>query len=424
MAEAKDWLARSVPDVQSCFVSKMKEDVAALFAGKLAAALADETFVRLVLSNPSPGLSSPPRISGRCVELRGDRHLSLTFHHPTKDVTHNQPAREAAAWVQARLGSEFRAALLSTTRRDWQYSQSANSEARVIGHPPSQRTPPPRHHDRKRHSFLDDSARDWLNGLGVCAEDGRVRPAMGDKFSQIQRYLEVLSHLLAECGWNESTNGTGNDSELVIADMGSGKGYLTFGTWHLFHRVRKRRVRVLGIEERAELVQQCNALSTRIAATGLEFTTGHIESVSLPKLDGLIALHACNTATDDAIRRGVLASARLILVAPCCHQELRPQIQPPEVLAPILRHGIMEERMAEWLTDGLRALYLEAAGYQTKLFEFVGSEHTPKNLMLSAVRRAKPAGETGIAREKIHAVKSYFGIKHHALDAQLEELPP
>jgi SAM-dependent methyltransferase len=197
--------------------------------------------------------------------------------------------------------------------------------------------------------------------------------------------------------------------------MGCGKGYLTFGTWHLFHRVWKQPVRVIGVETRADLVATTNKLANQIKADGLEFLSGTIESAKLPPLDALIALHACNTATDDAIRRGIQAGAKLIVVAPCCHKEIRPQLGKPAPFASVLRHGVMEERMAEWLTDGLRALFLEWAGYRTKIMEFVAGEHTPKNLMIAAIREREPFKDE-TARARIEELKQFFGIQRHALD--------
>jgi hypothetical protein len=201
--------------------------------------------------------------------------------------------------------------------------------------------------------------------------------------------------------------------------MGCGKGYLTFGTWHLFRRVWQRPVRVIGVEARADLVATTNKLAKQIKADGLEFISGTIESAKLLRVDALIALHACDTATDDAIRRGIELGAKLIVVAPCCHKELRPQFGKPEPLATVLRHGVMEERMAEWVTDGLRALFLEWAGYRTKVFEFVASEHTPKNLMIAAARHTAPFTDT-VARERIEGLKNFFGVQHHALDSLLK----
>lgn len=392
---------------------------------KLAASLADGTFVRVVLSAPVNASEGPQKILGRCVMLKGVPHLSLTLRHATQDLTKNLPLAECAGWLRDQLEHAFRSALLCTTVRDWQFISVEGGAARLVDHKPSRKTTPPRTHDRKRAGFLDASARDWLQGLGIMDAAGQVRASMADKYRQINHYLEILSHLAKECGWIETLVHDTEQTEapipsatkqsLVFADMGCGKGYLTFGAWHLFHRVAKQAVRVVGVEARPDLVAATNKLARQLKAEGLEFVSGTIESARLPPLDALIALHACNTATDDAIRRGIALGAKLIIVSPCCHQELRPQLGPPEPLATVLRHGVMAERLAEWVTDGLRALVLEWAGYRTKVMEFVDAGHTPKNLMIAAVRESQPFQDQTI-RRRIEDLRKFYGINQHALD--------
>ena len=205
--------------------------------------------------------------------------------------------------------------------------------------------------------------------------------------------------------------------------MGCGRGYLTFAVWHLLAReFGLPEAHVTGIEARPDLVENANQLAQRLQLQGLQFQVGTIAETDPSPIDLLIALHACNTATDDALCQGVRKQAKLILVAPCCHQELRPKLVPPLILAPLLRHGLLTERLSGWLTDGLRALYLEAAGYRTKLIEFVGSEHTPKNLLLAGVRSEHPlsAPEHQQAREQIAQLKAHFGLQQLALDPLLD----
>ncbi|HXI83693.1 MAG TPA: SAM-dependent methyltransferase, partial [Verrucomicrobiae bacterium] len=355
----------------------------------------------------------PEKVLGRLVTLKAGPHLSLTYRYATHDVTKNLPASDAASWVKERVGAHFRSALLNTTKRDWQLFVPESGVAKLTTHKPSSTAVPPRSHDQPRQTILDDSARDWLSGLDVVNDRGQVRPAMVDKHAQINHYLDIFTHLAKDCGWTEARGGV-----PTITDMGCGKGYLTFGLWHLFARFWKRPARVLGVEARPELVNSTNGLARKIRAEGLEFIAGTIESAALPKTDALIALHACDTATDHAIRRGIDLGAKLIIVAPCCHKEVRPQMGRPEPLAPVLEHGLMAERMAEWSTDGLRGLYLKWAGYQTKMIEFVSTEHTPKNLMIAAVRHSEPFTSRA-ARDHIAQFKEFFGIKHHSLDSLL-----
>jgi methyltransferase family protein len=392
------------------------------FAEKVAASLADGTFVRLVLSSPAKPDGAPEKILGRCVELKGGVVLSLTFRYPTRDVTKNLFSHETPGWIREQLGEAFGSALLGTTKRDWQFSRDKSGAARIVVHKPASTEAPARTHNKPHQTILDDTARDWLHGLGVVNNAGHVRPAMADKYSQINRYLEIFSHLAKDCGWIDGPEAKPANRELTLADMGCGKGYLTFGVWHLFHRLWRIPAKIIGVEARADLVATTNILATRIGANGLEFRAGTIDSAQLPPVNALIALHACDTATDDAIRRGIELGARLIVVAPCCHKEVRPQLGHPAPLAAVLRHGVMEERMSEWATDGLRALFLEWAGYRTKVFEFVSTEHTPKNLMIAAILSDKPFVSHD-ARERIDQFKAFFGIKHHALDPLLQMKP-
>lgn len=392
-----------------------QSDPVAAFLDRFTLSLDEGTFAKLALSRPVSGGTRPEKILGRLIELRGAPHLSLTLRHATNDVTRNVPLGEATEWLRTQLGAEFRSALLGTTERDWQLFFPDGGAPKLVAHKPAATAAPPRAHDQPKNDVLQSSANDWLHGLGVTDANGKVRASMSDKHRQINRYLETLTHLATDAGW---IGGSAPQSELVIADMGCGKGYLTFGAWHLFNRQLNLRARVLGVETREDLVATTNALAKKIGAETLNFIRGDIETATLPKLDALIALHACNTATDAAIRRGIECGASLIVVAPCCHKELRPQLHHPALLAPVLRHGVMEERLSEWLTDGLRALYLEWAGYRTKLFEFISTEHTPKNLMLAAVREGEPFTNTA-AREQLIELKKHFGIQHHALDSLL-----
>lgn len=387
------------------------------FLNKLTASLHDDSFVRLSLSGPVAPPPSPQKVQGRLVQLRGQPHLSFTFTGGAKHETRNFPLAELTTSVGELLKNGFHSALLATTRKDWQLQLSPKGPARLVAHRPAQAIVPERTHDQQKLRVLNDSARDWLQGLDILDASGQIRARMADKYRQIDRYLEIFSHLASECGWDRPAKP--EEPDLVLTDMGCGKGYLTFGVWHLFHRVWKRNVRIVGVEARPELTAQTLAIAQNINATGLEFIAGTIESAPVPQCDALIALHACNTATDAAILRGIDVGARLIIVAPCCHQEVRPQLGKPEPLAPVLRQGLMAERMAEWTTDGLRMLFLEWAGYQVKAIEFVGSEHTPKNLMITAVKH-QPAFADPTARQRIVALKEFFDLQHHALDNLLD----
>jgi SAM-dependent methyltransferase len=376
------------------------------FLGRLQTSLADGTFVGLSLTTPGPAAAGVERVRARLVELKSGPHLSVVASEARRDTTENLPLAEVEAWVRARLGTAFRGAMLGTTAGDLQLRLPPRGPARLIAHPARQRTAPARVHDRAKPTRLGAAARDWLGALGLIDAEGRPRPGRGPKLAQLERYLELLEHLLRELGPAEPAAGP-----LRVVDVGSGRGALTFGAWHLLRRVLARPALVTGVEAREDLVRAASAEAAALGCEGLRFQVGDIASVDLPPADVLIALHACDTATDHAIRRGVAAGARLIVVAPCCHRQVRPQLRAPEPLAWALEHGILAERFAELATDALRVLWLEASGYRVKAIEFVGSEHTPKNLMIAAVR----AGGPGPGPARVDAFRACFGIGDQAL---------
>lgn len=378
----------------------------------------DDTFVRLALSSPVEGKAPVQRILARLVDIGGGRHLSFTLREQKRDTTNNLPVAEGMVQIARWLRGAFRGAMLATTAADWQLTLAPAGD-KLIRHRAQTTTAPLRGHDTAKPTLLGEPARPWLQALGVVDAQGRPKARLAHKHTQVDRFLEILSHLARDCGWHE---GAADAAPLRFVDVGCGKGLLTFALWHLGHNVLRRRVQVTGVEARAELVAEANAAALPIAGDGLRFEHGDIGTVPLPCVDALLALHACNTATDHAIRRGVEAGARLIVVSPCCHQEVRPQLGRPEPLAAVLRHGLFAERLAEWATDGLRTLVLEWAGYRTKVVEFIGSEHTAKNLMLAAVRSPVPPtdAERTAARAAIDAFRAFFGIRTHALDALLD----
>lgn len=393
-------------------------DAQARFLQELESSLQDGSLRKLTLGRPVDPANSPERILARPVRLKDGLHLQATHRFERKDTVENIPVAGVRAWCAAQLGARFRTAFTATTKRDWQLTLGENGKADLKSHKPAVKELPNLEHDVPSGRLLDPLRAPWLQTLGVVDAHGRVRERMGDKFRQIARYAEILDALVEEVGW------TPGRPRRVI-DMGSGKGYLTFAAWQVLRRQRRLEAHVLGIEERPDLVRTTEAAAREHGCEGLSFVQGRIADAVIEGADAVIALHACNTATDDALLRGIRAGAELILAAPCCHKELRPQIDSGRghgPLAPILRHGILRERFSEWLTDGLRALYLEFAGYDTRVIEFIPSEHTPKNLLIAAVKRQRPA--TPGLRDTIAAIKSQFGVATHALDPLLKPAAP
>jgi cyclopropane fatty-acyl-phospholipid synthase-like methyltransferase len=265
----------------------------------------------------------------------------------------------------------------------------------------------PTTHDRSKNRLLNPTA-PWLHLLGITNAKGDVLAAHQDKWRQINKYLETIESLLRDSPLQTGAH---------IADMGSGKGYLTFALYDFLQNHLNLEPHITGIELRPALVDFCNKTAQQVGFQNLQFIAQDIAEYQPESLDMLIALHACDTATDLALAAGIRQKARILVVAPCCHKQIRREMQTQNELAPLLRHGILEERQAELVTDGIRALLLEAEGYQTKVFEFISTEHTAKNVMITATkdhRRLQQRRTEALAQ--VAALKTGFGIKQHWLE--------
>ena len=220
------------------------------FLQHVSASCADDSFVRLTLSSPTPAALPVERVLARLVELRGERVLALTLREQKRDTARNLPIPEAIDWLGDQLRSAFQGASLATTQADWQL-RLQDGQQKLIRHKASSPAAPPRVHDESKPTLLGDPALAWLHGLGIVDAQGRPRSKLADKHTQIDRFTEILSHLARDCGWHE---GGAAAAPLRVVDVGCGKGHLTFAAWHLGKHVLGRRVQVTGVETRGELV--------------------------------------------------------------------------------------------------------------------------------------------------------------------------
>lgn len=377
------------------------------FLNHLTAAFADGTLSKLTLSKPRPGMGDWQNIYARLVEIKGQRVLTCTLRYTTRDETQNVHPDAVSAQVEAWLERAFRNADLFTTTAQYSLQQSKKGKASLLKRPHKGEAPRSLAHDHVKQRPLAQATGQWLQDLGIAGQDGNILQQGQRKFKQINKYIELVGHLLKA---NPLPAGA------RIVDMGSGKGYLTFALYDYLCHAEQLPVRMTGVELRPGLVDQCNAIAQKYAFDDLTFIAEDIHQYTPDGgIDMLIALHACDTATDEAIAKGIRAQADIIVVAPCCHKQVRRDMHPPDALLPALKHGILLERQAELLTDALRALYLERHGYRTKVFEFIGTEHTPKNVMITAVKDTpRPS-----AQAEIDALKATYGLARHYLEELL-----
>lgn len=398
------------------------------FIARLQASLADGSFQRLALGRPHDADPTLEKLLARRVALRGVDHLSMVWRHRSKDITKNLPLPEAVAKVAQLLATQFHHAHLVTRGHDIQLALGKRGQwgLRVGKLPPAPDTTTApaaaddradtAAHDRTRQHALS-LAEPFLAELGVTDAQHRLIPAMARKWRQINKFVEVLDHAFAQ-----SPLAARDAAEPVrVLDFGAGRGYLTFAVQQRLVAAG-RRPDIVGVELREDLVAQCNGVAQRLGLAGLRFDAGDVRSHGSGPIDIMIALHACDTATDVAMHRGVRGGAAIIVCSPCCHKELRPQLLAPAPLRPMLRHGIHMTEQAEMLTDTLRALLLQSAGYDTQVFEFVSPEHTAKNKMVLAVRRAQPlpAAQRQALRAQVAELKAFYGVRTQTLESLID----
>jgi SAM-dependent methyltransferase len=371
------------------------------------------TLQRLVLAGPSAALLDLKRVQARPVVLQGAAMLSLVYGHDRRDVTKNLPPAEGLAALSALLGPQgFANAHLHAQGEELQLALSRKGRwsLRASRHAAAAPLAASVHNREKQRLLTLD--RPFLAALGVADAQARLVPAMARKWKQINKFLEVIDGALA-------ASPLAAQQPIEVLDFGSGKGYLTFALHDHLRHTLQRQATVTGIELRSDMVDLCNGIVGRLGLQGLRFEQGDVGSVAQRAVDIVIALHACDTATDHAIHRGIRGGAAIICCAPCCHKQLRPQLLQPHPLRPILQHGVHLGQEAEMLTDGLRALLLDACGYDAQVFEFVSLEHTAKNKMILAVKRPVPAAQDALLQQ-VRDIKAFYGVREQCLETLLK----
>lgn len=371
----------------------------------LKTSLTDGSFIALQLRGYKGREPELKQLLARKILVKREEKLSITYRYKTRDIVKNHALADSVAHLAEWLAQGFSNATLFTTGADITLNHD-----RIDRAAPTRKSPESLAHDRAKHRHVSTENKPYLHALGITDAQGRIYKNAQDKYRQIDKYIEIVAGLLPPTGIAR------------IADMGSGKGYLTFALYDYLTATLGRTVEMVGVEYRADLVSLCNQIASDAGFTGLRFQQGSIADFDSTGIDMLIALHACDTATDDAIARGIHAGAKLMVVAPCCHKQIRREMEtgkPNPELALLTRHGTFMEREAEMVTDAMRAQLLEYCGYDTKLFEFISDAHTPKNVMITATLRtpAKPRDPALLA--PFTAAKHFFGIGRHQLEQLL-----
>ncbi|HBO71257.1 MAG TPA: methyltransferase [Acinetobacter sp.] len=373
----------------------------------------NQSFDRLILSQYKGELAQLEKMTFRQIELQGQATLSCLYHYPTQDMTKNYSIDEGLEKI-AELLSQSKQANLFTLHEDVQLKKNKKKAMLSRQKKQAEATKIEQQHNREKHRYVQQQS-PFLKHLGITDEKGYVIPSMARKWKQINKFIEIFSNAYEQIDASQQA--------LNIVDFGSGKGYLTFALYDYLQAQNKTPL-ITGVELRSNLVEFCQQVADEVGFNHLDFFEGDVRSYSPEKLDVMIALHACDIATDFAIHTGIRLNASMIMCAPCCHKELRPQLKSPEVLQPMLQFGIHAGQQAEMLTDTLRALLLKAYGYETKVFEFVSLEHTSKNKMILATKRKDIQQPDEKIMQQIQALKEMYGIQKQSLELLLQDQMP
>ncbi|HZJ23638.1 MAG TPA: SAM-dependent methyltransferase [Anaerolineales bacterium] len=368
--------------------------------------LANQSFVRAVFSGQQKGASLEwVKVIVRPVEIKGERNLQFSYFDEKKDVTSNYLVAESTAPLDELLALPFRNIFVENTTGNLQVNISKKGKVLVNEVKAASPALPDLSHDRQKSRLLTaENAAPFLKAVGIMTQDGKIRADMQRKFKQINEFLRLVDETDSFVHFRESP--------LHVVDFGCGNAYLTFAVYYYLHDILKLDAHVVGVDIKADLIERHQEKAKALGWSQLTFQTGRISdyrSEIVP--DVVLALHACDTATDDALAQGIRWGSKLIVCAPCCQHELQQQMSQvpmPNALLPIFQHGILFERVGDILTDTFRASILRIMGYRTDVTQFVPIEHTAKNLMIRAVKTSPPGNARWI--EEYRNLKEFWQV--------------
>ncbi len=356
-------------------------------------------FVQGIMSNPrrSDGVL---KIKVRPVEKKGILYFQLESFTKTQVFHENLMPEEAAARILEYMGS-FRQ--LQVTTRSVNYTVLVSKKGKVTIQKKRLEKELEEaalsHNRSKKYILREGMAVPFLEDLGIMTSEGKIVKSRFDKFRQMNRFLEFIEDILPRLD---------KGRELTILDFGCGKSYLTFAMYYYLHELKEYDIRIIGLDLKEDVIEHCSELARKYGYEKLTFLVGDIADYEgVQAVDMVVTLHACDTATDYALAKAIGWNAQVILSVPCCQHELNKQIA-NEMLAPIMDYGLLKERFAALVTDGLRAKYLETAGYETQVLEFIDMEHTPKNILLRAVKSKK---DNVSAKREIRECETFLQVK-------------
>ncbi len=347
----------------------------------------DENLVGITISNPRKS-EEIKKYNIRPVMIKGELRFQIAGYTKTQVFHENESADRMEAWFRKIIPLYKQVQLRhAKTEINALINKKGKANIKKKSGPVSIAGPDPlrlAHNREKRYILREGEDIPFLKELGVMTEEGKIVRSRYDKFRQINRFLEFIEDVLPYLP---------KDREITILDFGCGKSYLTFAMYYYLKIMKEYPIRIIGLDLKKDVIRKCSHLAESYGYDKLSFQEGSIEKFEgVDQVDMVVTLHACDTATDYAIDKAIRWGAKIILSVPCCQHEVNGQIK-SDSMDPIMDYGILKERFSALATDGIRGKLLEAVGFETQILEFIDMEHTPKNLLLRAVRRGQPSPE-------------------------------
>ena len=374
------------------------------FFAKLENSLKDDSIIKMTLSKPVLKNSELRNIYVKPILLKNNKMCQFTYRYERRDETKNFDVAQTMEQVRSIVPEVFQNVSLFTLTEDVTLLVSKKGKPTLMCKKVQENREQDLSHDHEKQRLIAPTNH-WWHLLGLTTQDGKVTADMQHKYKQICKYVEIVDGVMRQ---------TKFDDEIHIADMGAGKGYLTFALYEYLTTHYDKKIVMEGVEIRKDLVEKINEIIQKCQLNDFKFIENSIESYKPSKLDVLIALHACDTATDDAILKGIRNNANLIICAPCCHKQIRREMEKSGKTDAIIKYGIFLERQAVMITDTIRALVLEYCGYKTQVMEFIEIDNTPKNVLLVGRKTDKPIDKEAIAAQ-IKKLMEQYGIEEHYL---------
>lgn len=352
--------------------------------------LINENMILAVLSG-CRRKDAPSRVRIRPVEVKGEILYQASVPEGAKMLHRNYRREELVDFLKESLDGTYSQLQVQGRQADGGVlvSKKGKHTVKIKPHEVKENAKILSHNRVKQYILPQGKPVPFLVDLGVMTREGRVREAAYDKYRQINRFLEFIQDVLPKLP---------QDREITIVDFGCGKSYLTFAMYYFFRELKGYQVKIIGLDLKEDVIRRCSRLAEEYGYDNLQFLQGDIAGYEgLEKADMVVTLHACDTATDFALAKAVQWDAKVILSVPCCQHELNGRIR-NDMLAPVLKYGILKERMSALITDGIRANLLESAGYSVQILEFIDMEHTPKNLLIRAVKTGKKQSAEPLGR--------------------------